>query len=129
MLARLDLIGIVVQDMARSLAFYRELGLDLPPEADNEPHVEVTLPGGIRLAWDTHSVINSFDPNWQPPQGGHHISLAFHCDTPADVDELYTHMTEKGFVGHKAPWDAFWGQRYALLSDPDGNSIDLFAAR
>ena len=39
MTARLDLIGLVVEDMARSLAFYRELGLDLPPGADTEPHV------------------------------------------------------------------------------------------
>lgn len=25
-----------------------------------------------------------------------------------------------------APWDAFWGQRYGILNDPDGNTIDLF---
>ncbi len=59
---RLDLIGIVVDDMARSLAFYRELGLDLPPEADAERHVETTLPGGLRMAWDTLEVIRSFQP-------------------------------------------------------------------
>ncbi|HEV3049076.1 MAG TPA: VOC family protein, partial [Longimicrobium sp.] len=57
---RLDLIGIVVADMARSLTFYRALGMDIPPEADGEPHVEVTLPGGLRLAWDTVEVIRSF---------------------------------------------------------------------
>jgi uncharacterized glyoxalase superfamily protein PhnB len=27
----------------------------------------------------------------------------------------------------KEPWDAFWGQRYAAVGDPDGNLIDLFA--
>jgi hypothetical protein len=25
------------------------------------------------------------------------------------------------------PWDAFCGQRYAEVEDPDGNVVDLFA--
>ncbi len=32
-----------------------------------------------------------------------------------------------GTEGHKEPWDAFWGQRYAQAKDPDGNVVDLFA--
>ena len=67
MQARLDLIGIVVDDMARALAFYRKLGLQIPAEADSEPHVEVTLNGGMRLGWDTVETIRSFDPEWTPP--------------------------------------------------------------
>ena len=124
---RLDLIGTVVQDMARSLAFYRQLGLDLPPEADTEGHVETTLPGGLRLAWDTVETVRSFDPDWTPPSGSPRIGLAFLCDSPAEVDSTYSRLTALGYEGHKEPWDAFWGQRYAVVHDPDGNSIDLFA--
>jgi hypothetical protein len=51
-----DLVGLVVADMGTSLAFYRRLGLDLPPDADSQPHVEATLLGGLRLAWDTVSL-------------------------------------------------------------------------
>lgn len=128
MQARLDLIGIVVSDMARALAFYRKLGLEIPAAADSEPHVEVTLDGGMRLAWDTVETIHSFDPEWAPPSGGHRIALSFLCDAPAEVDALYAALTADGYEGHKAPWDAFWGQRYAIVLDPDGNAIDLFAA-
>ena len=32
-----------------------------------------------------------------------------------------------GGRGHLAPWDAFWGQRYAVVLDPDGNVVNLFA--
>jgi catechol 2,3-dioxygenase-like lactoylglutathione lyase family enzyme len=123
----LDLIGIVVNDMARALAFYRELGLDVPPEADAEPHVEVTLPSGLRLAWDTVEVVHSFDPGWQPPSGGNRMGLAFLCDNPAEVDAVYERLVSLGYHGHKPPWDAFWGQRYAMVHDPDGNGVDLFA--
>ncbi len=127
MTARLDVVGIVVDDMARSLAFYRRLGFDLPPQADGEAHVEATLPGGLRVAWDTVETIRSFDPGWERPTGGHRIGLAFACDDPADVDATYAALLDAGHDGHLAPWDAFWGMRYAVVHDPDGNAVDLFA--
>ena len=128
MKARLDLIGIVVQDMSKSLAFYRHLGLDLPADADQEPHVDTTLPSGLRLAWDTVETIRSFDPDWVAPSGSSRIGLAFLCDSPAGVDQTYEELVSLGYEGHLPPWDAFWGQRYASLKDPDGNAVDLFAS-
>ena len=125
--ARLDMIGIVVQDMPKSLAFYRRLGLDLPADADQEPHVETTLPGGLRLAWDTVETIRSFDPSWVAPSGSSRVGLSFLCDSPADVDRAYEELTSLGYEGHLPPWDAVWGQRYAVVNDPDGNAVDLFA--
>jgi catechol 2,3-dioxygenase-like lactoylglutathione lyase family enzyme len=124
---RLDMIGIVVSDMARSLAFYRELGLDIPASADTEGHVEVTLPGGLRLGWDTEEVIASFDDSFRPVAGAGRVGLAFLCDSPQAVDAAYANLTAKGYHGHKPPWDAFWGQRYALVHDPDGTEVSLFA--
>jgi catechol 2,3-dioxygenase-like lactoylglutathione lyase family enzyme len=123
-----DLIGIAVADMPKALAFYRRLGLSIPADADGEDHVEATLPGGIRIAWDTVEVLRSFDPHWTAPTGSARVSLAFKCDSPAEVDRLYAEMTADGQHAHKEPWDAFWGQHYAQLHDPDGNSVDLFAA-
>jgi catechol 2,3-dioxygenase-like lactoylglutathione lyase family enzyme len=125
---KLDLIGIAVRDMPASLAFYRELGLDIPPELDNEGHAEITLPNGLRLAWDTHDVIRSFDPDWQPRQGSPGKGMAFLYESAAAVDSAYQRLVDQGYEAHKPPWDAFWGQRYAQIKDPDGNVIDLFAA-
>lgn len=127
MTPRLDLIGLVVSDMAASLAFYRLLGLEVPADADDQPHVEVTLPGGLRLAWDTVDVVRSFDPDWSAPTGGHRAALAFDCGDPAGVDAAFDLLVGAGHDGHLAPWDAFWGQRYAVVHDPDGNAVDLFA--
>lgn len=125
---RLDAIGIIVEDMARSLAFYRELGIDVPEEAAKDPHVDIELPGGIRLMWDTVGTIRSFDPDWQPPpSGGPKLGLAFRLDDPSGVDETYENLLSLGHQGHKAPWDAPWGMRYAVVVDPDGNHVDLFS--
>jgi catechol 2,3-dioxygenase-like lactoylglutathione lyase family enzyme len=125
-MAKLDLIGIVAQDMARSLAFYRLLGLEIAPEADHEQHVEISLAGGLRLAWDTAALIKSIHPDWVEP-AGHRMGLAFLCAAAAEVDGLYEQLTAAGYEGDKPPWDAFWGQRYAVIRDPDGNLVDLFA--
>lgn len=122
----IDMVGIVVRDMAKALAFYRQLGLAIPPGAESEGHVEVITPNGYRLAWDTVEMVKSFNPHWVEPTG-HAIGLAFKCDSPAEVDATYAALVAAGHTGHLAPWDAFWGQRYAGVLDPDGNLIDLFA--
>lgn len=120
--------GLVASDLPRTLAFYRALGLDIPPDADEAPHVDVPLPGGFRLMIDSVDTITSFDPSWSPPTGSPRAGLAFECDSPADVDKTYAELVDAGFDGHLEPWDAFWGQRYASLRDPDGTGVDLFAA-
>jgi catechol 2,3-dioxygenase-like lactoylglutathione lyase family enzyme len=125
---RFAVVGLVVADMPASLAFYRRLGLDIPAEADSEPHVGVDLPGGLQLALDTEDTILSFDPKWSRPSGGGYgMTLAFACDSPADVDAAFADLTGAGYEAHLEPWDAFWGMRYASVRDPDGNPVDLFA--
>lgn len=125
-MAQLDLIGLVVRDMAASLQFYRLLGLDIPMNMDAEQHVEVVLSGGLRLAWDHLEMIRGIYPDWIEP-AGNRMTLAFQCESASMVDALYEQVVQSGYRGHKPPWDAFWGQRYAVVVDPDGNLVDLFA--
>ncbi|MBX0328477.1 VOC family protein [Oscillochloris sp. ZM17-4] len=122
-----DMIGIVVSDMAAALRFYRMLGLSVPEGVEGEAHVEVITPNGYRIAWDTEALMRSINPAWAAPTGSR-VGLAFKCDGPADVDARYAQITAAGYAGVKEPWDAFWGQRYAQVADPDGLHIDLFAA-
>ncbi len=124
---RLAVFGLVVSDMAASLALYRRLGLDIPAEADGEPHVAVDLPGGLQLAFDTIDTIQSFDPGWKPTPGGPGSGLAFDCGEPAAVDRVYAELVDNGATAHLEPWDAEWGMRYASVRDLDGHGVDLFA--
>ncbi|MGY0491035.1 VOC family protein [Streptomyces sp. WG-D5] len=118
---RMDAIGVATTDLAASLAFYRRLGLTFPEGAEQLPHVEAELAGGIRLMFDP-------DPD---PSGGERgpgrVALAFHCGDAAGVDAVYGELTGAGAHGEAKPWDAPWGQRYAVVHDPDGNQVDLFA--
>ena len=121
---QLDAIGIVSSDLARTRAFYGLLGIEF---GEGDDHVEATMPNGLRLMVDGEHVIRSFRPDWKR-ETGNQLALAFECGSPADVDEVYARVVDAGFHGEKEPWDAFWGHRYAQLTDPDGVGVDLFAA-
>src|SRR4029078_11549633 len=120
----LNAIGIVASDVARSIAFYRLLGVDVPEEG--EGHIGAPWPGGTRVMLDEESVVKSFRPDWTR-ETGNQLALAFECSSPAEVDELWHRAKDAGCEADKEPWDAFWGQRYAQLRDPDGVPVDLFA--
>ena len=121
-----DMIGMTVRDMGAALKFYRLLGLEIPETAAGEEHVEVVTPNGYRLAWDTVGMMKGLYPDWAEP-AGQRMGLAFKCDSPAEVDATFARLTAAGYQARRAPWDAFWGQRYAVVLDPDGNGVDLFA--
>jgi catechol 2,3-dioxygenase-like lactoylglutathione lyase family enzyme len=123
---QLNAVGIVTSDMARSIAFYRLLGLDVP-ETPDEGHVDTFLRNGVRFMLDSEDVVRSFRPEWRR-ETGNQVGLALECASAAEVDELYARVLDAGFDGEKEPWDAFWGQRYAQLRDPDGVPVDLYAA-
>jgi len=121
-----DMIGIVVRDIPRSLQFYRLLGLEVPEAPADRPFVEMTTANGYRISWNALEMIKQNDPSWVEP-AGQRIELAFKCDSPADVDAVHGRLVAAGHRSHRAPWDAFWGQRYAVVVDPDGNHVSLFA--
>ena len=122
----LDALGIVVHDLGESLRFYRTLGLPIPELDVSEAHVEYTLPNGLRLKWDTVELMKGIDPKWVEPVG-QRMGLAFLCGGPPEVDSTFAKLIAAGFKGKMEPFDAFWGQRYASVFDPDGNGVDLFA--
>ncbi len=125
-MAQPDLVGIAVRDMAAALKFYRLLGLDIPASMDTEGHVEYVTAGGFRIAWDILDIIKGIQLDWVEPVG-HRIGMAFKCADAAEVNTLHASVTQSGYQSYKEPWDAFWGQRYAVVIDPDGNLVDLFA--
>jgi uncharacterized glyoxalase superfamily protein PhnB len=121
---KLDMLGIVTKNIGSSLEFYRALGLDTPTSWEG-PYVEMTLEGGLRLSWNDLEMVKEHDPNWEPP-AGLRLGMAFLCDSVADVDARFERLARAGYAGYTPPFDAFWGQRYATVTDPDGNNVDLF---
>jgi uncharacterized glyoxalase superfamily protein PhnB len=121
----LDAIGIVSEDPARAVAFYKLLGVELAKYSEAD-HYEATTPSGVRIMLDSVELIRSFEPSFEKRRGTG-LVMCFKQPSSKAVDELYAAITRAGHTSIKAPWDAFWGQRYACVADPDGNQVDLFA--
>jgi uncharacterized glyoxalase superfamily protein PhnB len=123
---KMNAVGMVTADMKRSLDFYRSFGVPAPEYDPNEDHAQCDLGNGITLMWDTVALVLQLTPEYVHGSGSS-VGICFECDSPAAVDEKYRNVIEAGFDYEREPWDAFWGQRYAILKDPDGNAVSLYA--
>jgi len=123
---QLDAISVSSRDLRRTVEFYSLLGFVFPEFTADQNHLEpITKPGDVRLMIDEHEFVKSMigaEP--KPPT---HSSFAMKCEDAVTVDAAAARVKAAGFTVIKEPWDAFWGQRYAIVADPDGYMIDLFA--
>lgn len=119
-----DMVGISVKDIPRSIRFYRLVGLPFPDVRPDEDYVEVKT-NGYRISLNAQALEKEMTPGWVAPRG-QRMGLAFLCESPAQVDETYAKVVAAGHKSVKEPWDAFWGQRYAIVEDPDGAHVSLF---
>ena len=130
----LDQINLVVRDMDATLAFYRRLGFDIPdgpgewPPGSGAQHAEVTLPGGVRLEFDNVPMARIWHAGWREShEVGSSAVIGFSLPSRHAVDEQYKDLTAAGYVGRQPPYDAFWGARYAIVQDPNGNDVGLMS--
>lgn len=127
MSVQLSMVGLMVEDMGRALAFYRRLGVDIPPDSDNETHVQARMEGGLTLFWDTAFDKVNDSGRRVPPVGGYRILLEFFLPSAAAVDAMYQDLTEHGYTGHREPFKASFGAYMTMVDDPDGNTILITA--
>jgi catechol 2,3-dioxygenase-like lactoylglutathione lyase family enzyme len=127
-----DQINLVVKDMDASLAFYRRLGLTISeppvwPPGTGARHAEVAMPSGVRLEFDNYEMVRIWHPSWSETQGRGRIVLGFSMPSREAVDARYAELVSAGHGARHAPHDAFWGSRYAIVHDPDGNDVGLMS--
>jgi uncharacterized glyoxalase superfamily protein PhnB len=125
----LDQVNLVVSDMEASVAFYRALGLAIP---DRDPlwddhHRSAEVPGGIDFDLDTEAFAAKWNVGWPGSQGRSGITIGLRVSTRDDVDRLYAQVVDSGYAVQQPPYDAFWGARYAIVEDPDGNAVGLMS--
>lgn len=126
MSVQLQTIGIVVADMGKALKFYRSLGLPIPEGEEEQDNVDFTAPNGLTLGFLSLAMAQQADPNFQIPVG-QSMNLQFLCDSPEEVDRIYGALMEAGYSSYAEPWDAFWGQRFARVKDPDARIVNIYA--
>jgi len=124
----LHMLNVVVRDMAASLDFFRRLGVAVPDGVESsEAHVQLRLPGGFSLELDTAESARLWHAGWRADPSSVGVVVGFALPSREAVDERYAELTAAGHVGRQPPFDAFWGARYAIVADPDGNDIGLMS--
>jgi catechol 2,3-dioxygenase-like lactoylglutathione lyase family enzyme len=123
----LNQINLVVTDMAATVEFYRRLGLSIP---DTDPgweshHRTAEMPGDIDLDFDSADFAREWDEGWS--EGDRMGVLGFRVPSRDAVDNIYRDLTEAGYNGEQRPYDTFWGARYAIVQDPDGNPVGIMS--
>jgi uncharacterized glyoxalase superfamily protein PhnB len=127
-------IDLVARDMESTLAFYRALGVEIPEEVvwrtpTGIHHVDITMPGGLIVHFDSPALARVYDAGWREPgEGGPRIVLSFHVGARETVDRIHAALTALGHPSAQPPYDAFWGARYAIVEDPDGNHVGVMSA-
>ena len=127
----LNQIDLIVRDMEATLAFYRALGVEIPEQAvwrtaTGAHHVDLTMPGGLIVHFDSPALAKVYDRGWREPVGrGTRSVLSFRLATREDVDRTYAKLSALGHPCAQPPYDAFWGSRYAIVEDPDGNAVGI----
>jgi uncharacterized glyoxalase superfamily protein PhnB len=126
-------LDLVVRDMDASIAFYRAIGVDIPESAiwrtpTGIHHVDVTLPGGMVLHFDSPALARVYNRGWREWSGaGSRTVVTFSVPTRDDVDRIHDKLTAMGHKTSQPPFDPFWGARYAIVEDPDGNHIGFMS--
>ena len=124
----LHMLNVVVGDMAASLDFCRRLGIAVPGDLDSAgAHVRLRMPGGFSLELDTAESARLWHAGWRADPAGVRVVVGFLLGTREAVDARYAELTSAGYAGRQPPFDAFWGARYAIVADPDGNDIGLMS--
>ena len=126
--ADLHMLNLVVGDMPASLDFYRRLGVAVPPTTDGAGrHVQLRMPGGFSLELDTAESARLWHAGWRAEPGSVQVDVGFRLPSREAVDQRYQELTAAGYTGRQPPFDAFWGARYAIVADPDGNDVGLMS--
>jgi predicted lactoylglutathione lyase len=124
----LHMLNLVVGDLSASLDFFRRLGIAVPPSEDAAgPHVQLKMPGGFSLELDTAESARLWHAGWRADPESVRVVIGFSLPSREAVDEHYAELTAAGYAGRQPPFDAFWGARYAIVADPDGNDVGLMS--
>ena len=122
---KIDAVAVSSSDLKKTLAFYTCLGFEFADLEEGQQHVEPkTSTGSARLMIDSQELMQEIIGEQARP--GNHSSFAIRFEQPDQVNQACEHVVQSGFTVVKEPWDAFWGQRYAIVEDPDGYRFDLY---
>lgn len=123
---RLDGFGLLVQDMAGMIRFYRDvLGFEIK-EAEDTKNVYLVKDGTLFLLYGRKDFEKMTDHQLDYVKGlNGHFEIALYVDTFEEVDVSFRRTVENGATPVLEPTTEPWGQRTCYIADPEGNLIEI----
>ena len=127
---RFNQISLVARDLHETLGFYRRLGLEIPDEAvwrtpSGPHHAKAAQDGSVDLEFDSAKFAHAYNAGFAAERG--RVVVGLSLESRDAVDLAWANLIAEGAQGLQPPFDAFWGARYAIVEDPDGNPVGLMS--
>jgi catechol 2,3-dioxygenase-like lactoylglutathione lyase family enzyme len=124
-------INLIVADLERSRAFYDLLGIAFRARnrhGEGPAEAWVSTNTGIPVVLHSTAFASWWDETApQPSAGGPQVDLEL--ESAERLDEVIAGLGAVGATIVKPPTDMPWGQRFAIVHDPDGHRVGLKAPR
>lgn len=120
-------VNILAADLDRSRDFYQRLGFTFCSRS--RQGVE-TVEAWVSTDSDITLVLHSlefalwWDPSTPGPVSGG-LEIDLELDSPDILDAVVKELDTAGTAIAKRPVDMPWGQRFAIVIDPDGHRVGL----
>jgi predicted lactoylglutathione lyase len=122
---RFTMVVLLIEDLPRSLAFYRRLGVAFPADADTRTDVQVPI--GDEHQFVLTTTFARYLPDHERPSGGSRAILEFFVDGNEAVDAKYAELVGAGYRGRREPFLTGFGAYMGIVDDPDGNTVLITA--
>ena len=123
---RLDGFGLLVNDMATMIRFYRDvLGFEIR-EPENTANVYLVKDGTLFLLYGRKDFEELTHRRYDYVKGlNGHSEIALYVDTFEEVDAAFRKAVANGAKPVLEPETEPWGQRTCYIADPEGNLIEI----
>src|SRR5579864_2436971 len=128
--ARFSQINVVARNLHETLTFYRRLGVEIPDQSiwrtgSGSHHATADIDGGVDLEFDSERLAHAYNAGFAAERG--RVVIGLSLPSREAVDLAWANLIAEGAQGLQPPFDAFWGARYAIVEDPDGNPVGLMS--
>ena len=123
---RFDLVGLFVTDLSKMVDFYRDvIGIHIEWNGEG-PYAEFQHEG-IRFAMYERRMLPQIlgqTPEYTNKLNGT-FELAINVGAPENVNKEYERIIKQGGKSVCGPRNEPWKMRSAMITDPDGNLIEI----
>ena len=123
-------INLIAKHFDQTVQFYRLLGLDIPAPVAQPPgalHASAELENGFAFEIDNEYLARIYNAAWRKSNGSSTLLLSVSFESRQAVDVAYAKLVAAGYESRQSPYDDFWGSRFAIVSDPEGNDVGLMS--